>query len=300
MSKIPVGATIAHAYRFAFGSFVDIFLATWAAAVLQAALSILLMRQIGAMMQAILARDPSVVAQLGPLLLLYPLAIFLLFVQVTAVMELALGQLPGRRLFHFPAGKPVWRMTGAFVFALVVIILLVILGMLALAAVGFALRLALGGLAPQMAKGIAGIAILLAFLVGYCALIYAMTRLTFLIPPAVIANRRIDLATGWKLTRGNFWRIFLVLLAILVPFFIGGMPPLLPKSMSAEGQQAFQQAKAAWQLALIAKMSAAWYITVPVTMVLTMLFLGLFSGAQAFAWRALTGSAPVAGDSLPD
>jgi hypothetical protein len=309
MSKIPVGATIAHAYRFAFGRFVDIFLATWAASVLQAALSILLMRQIGTLMQGILARDPSVVGQFGPLLLLYPLAIFLLFVQVTAVMELALGLLPGRRLFHFPAGKPVWRMIGAFVFALIVIIGLILCGVLAIAALGFVLRTALASLAPPMAKGIIAICILLSFLVGYCALIYAMTRLTFLIPPAVIANRRIDLVTGWKLTRGNFWRIFLVLLAILVPFFIveygalflaGGMPPLLPKSMSAEGQQAFQQAKAAWQLALIAKMSAAWYITVPVTMVLTMLFLGLFSGAQAFAWRALTGSTPVAGDGLPD
>ncbi len=309
MSKIPVGATIAHAYRFAFGSFVDIFLATWAASVLQAALSILLMRQIGTMMQGILARDPSVVAQFGPLLLLYPLAIFLLFVQVTAVMELALGLLPGRRLFHFPAGKPAWRMIGAFLFAFIVIIGLVLCGALAIAALGFVLRTALASLAPAMAKGIIAIWILLSFLVGYCALIYALTRLTFLIPPAVIANRRIDLVTGWKRTRGNFWRIFVVLLAILVPFFvveygalflIGGMPPLLPKSMSAEGQLAFQQAKAAWQLALIAKMSAAWYITVPVTMVLTMLFLGLFSGAQAFAWRALTGSAPVAGNGLPD
>jgi hypothetical protein len=309
MSKIPVGATIAHAYRFAFGSFVEIFLATWAAAVLQAALSILLMRQIGALMQAILARDPSVVTQFGPLLLLYPLAIFLLFVQMTAVMELALGQLPGRKLFHFPAGKPVWRMIGAFVFAFVVIILLVIFGMLVLAAVGFAMRLALGGLAPNLAKAIAGIGLLVAFLVGYCALIYAMVRLTFLIPPVTIANRRIDLVRGWKLARGNFWRIFLVLLAVLIPFFIleyaalfaaGGMPPLLPKGISPEAREAFQQAKVAWQLGLITKLSAIWYITVPVTMLLTMLFLGLFSGAQAFAWRALTASAPVAGDGLPD
>jgi hypothetical protein len=309
MSKIPVGATIAHAYRFAFGSFVDIFLCTWAAAVLQAALSILLMRQMGTLMQGLLARDPSVVTQFAPLLLLYPLAFFLLFVQVTAVMELALGQLPGRRLFHFPAGRPVWRMIGAFLFALVAILVLIIGGMLAVAAVGFLLRTALGGLAPGMARGIIAICVVLAFLAGYCGLIYALVRLTFLIPPVTIARKRIDLVTGWKLTRRNFWRIFLVLLAILLPFFIveyaalfaaGGMPPLLPKNMSADAQQAFQQAKMAWQLGLITRLSAAWYITVPVTMVLTMLLLGLFSGAQAFAWRALSGSAPVARDGLPD
>ncbi len=305
MSKVPVGATIAHAYRFAFGGFIDIFLATWAAAVLQAALSILLMRQVGLLMQAILAKDPSAVSQMGPLLLLYPLAIFLVFIQITAVMELAMGLLPGRRLFHFPFGKPVWRMIGAFLFAFVAIAALLICSFLAIMAMGFVLRLATGGLAPPTGKAITAIFVALSFVVVYLAVIYTLVRLTFLIPPVTIANGRVDLVSGWKLARGNFWRIFLVLLAIFIPFVgveygamiaAGGMPPLLPKEFTPQGQQAFEQAKIAWQVGLFTKLYAAWYITVPVIMVLTMLLLGLFSGAQAFAWRALTGSAPVAGD----
>ena len=308
MAKIPVGATIAHAYRFAFGNFIGVLRVAWAAASLQAALSILVMRQMGGLMQAILAHDASAVSQFGPLLLLYLLSMFLLFVQITAVMELALGKLPRQQIFYFPVGKPVWRMIGAFLFALIVVIGLIICGFLAIAACGFALRLAVGGMAPQTAKAVTAISLLVVFLVGYCALIYAITRLTFLIPPVTIASGRIDLAGGWKLARGNFWRIFLVLLAILVPFIVveyaalfavGGVPPLLPHDMSPEAQQAFQKAKIAWQLGLFAKATSAWYLTVPVTMVVTMMLLALFSGAQAFAYRVLT-SAPVAGDGLPD
>ena len=59
MSKIPVGATIAHAYRFAFGRFADVLRSVWIALALQLTLSLLAIRSGISVMGGVIARDPS-------------------------------------------------------------------------------------------------------------------------------------------------------------------------------------------------------------------------------------------------
>ena len=71
------------------------------------------------------AQDPSVTTLVGPVLLLLPLAVILFFVQLTAAMETALGS-PPRSWFTFHLDKPMWRLLGGFLAALLAIIVLMI------------------------------------------------------------------------------------------------------------------------------------------------------------------------------
>ena len=81
MQKIPVGATVAHAYRFAFGHAADIFKAIWLPLLAQLAVALMLTRQMAIFMAAMEAKDPSAVNLFGPLLLLFPLALIFFFAQ---------------------------------------------------------------------------------------------------------------------------------------------------------------------------------------------------------------------------
>lgn len=305
MNRIPVGATIAHGYRFAFGSSLKILQAAWIALLLQAVLSFLMMQRMSGLMASLMARDPSAAGQFGPLLLIYPFIIILFFVQVTAVTELALNpEKPGGR-FNFPIGKPTWRMVGAFLLASLAIAAAILIFVIAAIALGFILKMA----GPS--KGAAAIAVLmvsLAFLVGYCGLIYVVCRFYFLLAPVTMAEERIALARAWKLTKGNFWRIFLVVLAIFIPVIVAeyavifsaiGLPPVLPHGTGAEAMRALQEAKLAWNLAMFAAVQKYWYIALPFFVVLVIFWLGTSCAAQVFAYRKLTedeGLAPIAGD----
>ena len=48
-------------------------------------------------------------------------------------------------------------------------------------------------------------------------MIFAVLRLGFLLTPVVVAENRISLRRPWELSRGNFWRIFAIALAIVIP-----------------------------------------------------------------------------------
>jgi hypothetical protein len=305
MNKIPVGATIAHAYRFAFGSSLKIFGATWIALALQSVLSFVMMHRMAEFMTALMARDPSAIGQFGPLMLIYPFVIILFFVQITAVTELALN--PGKpiRYFGFPIGKPTWRMVGAFILATLAIAAAILIFVIAAIVLGFILRMAGASKAVGV---IAGLLVALAILIGYGAVIYAISRFYFLLAPVTVAEERIALGRAWKLTQGNFWRIFLIILAIFIPVMIAeyavifsaiGLPPVLPHGTTPEAFQALREAKLAWNLAMFAAVQKYWYAALPFFIALMIFWLGTSCGAQVFAYRKLTedeGLVPVAGD----
>ena len=77
MPKIPVGATIAHAYRFAFGHVLPILRALWIPLLLQLAVVLVLSRRMALFFAAIAAKDPSAATLVGPVLLLFCLAVIL-------------------------------------------------------------------------------------------------------------------------------------------------------------------------------------------------------------------------------
>ena len=297
MAKIPVGATIAGAYRFAFGNFLEIASIVWLPWLFMTAVGLLLRPQTLAFSTAIATRDVSAIS--GVLLVLAPvylLTIFLLFMQIAGIMEQALGLRTGSPYFYFSIGKPVWRLIGAFLFMAAILIgsylLLLAAGILLGVVAAIAVKMA------NLSAGFLGIAVVLLSAAAFCAYFYSAVRAFFLLNSVVIAEKRISLPRSWALGEGNFWRIFLIMLAVTGPllalmiflmigFLFHGLPPTLPLHATADQIAANRVVVAAWNAAVVKRMMDHWYLVYPAYGVATVLFYGLGCGAQSLAYRAL-------------
>jgi hypothetical protein len=123
-----------------------------------------------------------------------------------------------------------------------------------------------------------------------------------LLNPVIVAESRIDFRRSWSLGKGNFWRIFLILLSVFVPvmvvlmvalyFWYGGFPPVVPVGASSDQIAASRAATAVWMAAGMKRTLDHWYIMYPVSGLLTVLMYGLGCGAQSFAYRALVPDTP--------
>lgn len=294
MKKIPVGATIAHAYHFAFNDFLTVVKAIWLPLAAYAALAIPMMGRMMQLMTSLGAHDPAAVSAMGPLLLLYPFLLILMFMQFLTVSEAALGVRPNDSWFYFPLGKKLWRLIGGVILAALAIIALMLCYALIAFILGFLLNTLLKSfVSPTMATALTGLFAALLFLVAYGLLIFLAIRFFFLLAPASIVEQRLGVVRSWLLTRGNFWRAFLVILSIILPLIVieyaaifstAGFPVITP-GMSP---QAVNAAKLAWNIAIISAIARYWYMVLPLFMVVMVLYFGAACGAQAFAYRALT------------
>ena len=135
-----------------------------------------------------------------------------------------------------------------------------------------------------------GIVAALIVLVTSLAFVYAIVRLGFLILPVTVAEEQISLVRGWIVTKGNFWRIFAVVLAIGIPIAIayalvvvgiigpGRLFAALPADPAA-------QARALNERFAILQQHMPLYIGL--NLILAPFAIGLNAGASAFAYRAL-------------
>ncbi len=311
MKKIPVGATIAHAYRFAFGDFFKILGVMWLPLVIMWAPSLLMRTRMTALSAQFATHDFSGIREMwGVLLPLYLAAFVFLFMQMIGIARLALGLQRGSVWFYFSLGKPVWRLIGSYL----LLIVATIIGWLAVI-LGSAL---IGFLVSLIAKFVnnSAFGVMMAILAGlgmiflWCGFLYCFVRLTFLLVPVVAAEEEgFALARSWTLGHGNFWRMFAILLVILVPFilleciFVFGFMfkgvPFPPPHASAEQAAAFQMALNANTLTMMNNIYHYWYISFPLIIAVMVVLYGIGVGAQCFAYRALTeseASDPVAGD----
>jgi hypothetical protein len=303
MKKIPVGATIAHAYRFAFANALTVLKAIWLPLLAQLAVILLLTKRIALFMAAAQARDPSAASLFGPLLLLFPLALIFFFAQFTAATETALGRPPQSWLaFHFD--KVMWRLVGGFLTALAAITAVALVGSLIIWLLSFGLDVIVK-VAPGTRPVVAILAVLLVA-AYFSVLILACMRFLFLLAPVNVSEQQLGVRRAWELSAGNFWRALLVTLAIMLPvmiinyayvFSLAGLPPVMPNAT----KEAREAADMAWRVAELNIMAERWYLTLPLTGLLMLFQFATGCAAQAFAYRALTdGSAPVAGNRLPD
>jgi hypothetical protein len=294
MDKIPVGATIAHAYRFAFGKFFALLSIVWLPFAVLIPAGLLMSRQAALLSGAMAGRNLS---GMGSTLLVivpfYIVMLLLLLMQILGMTEQALGRRKGSPYFYFNIGRPLWLLA-----ATVLLFLLVSAGLVVAAFAGGALLGLLTNLLGQSGRAIAIFLLFVGMLAIYLALIYAWVRMAFLMTPVVVAEDRIGLGRAWALGKGNFWRMFLILLAVLMPVFViqitfmftflwQGMPPAAPAAASPAQLQAARAAAEAWNAAMAARMYHYWFITFPFFLVFSILFYGLVSGAQAFAYRSL-------------
>jgi hypothetical protein len=304
MSKIPVGATIAHAYRFAFRDFFRILGVMWLTMAIMWLPGLLLQSR----MTGLATHDPAMLRQMLPFFIpFYLLALLLMSMQFIGLARLALGLHRGPAWIYFSLGKPVWRLIGSILLLVVAMIVGWLIALLGTLLIGFLLGLvAKAANFPPLTATIAFV-IAIGIIAVWCGYFYCLIRLTFLLLP-VIADERPGLALGeaWTLGKGNFWRMFAVLLVIMLPFLIlegimflwlfHGVPfPHAPAT--TEQTASFQAALNAHMVTMVNGISHYWYLIYPVAVVFTVILYGMAVAAQCFAYRSL---APVAGDGLPD
>jgi len=188
MKKIPVGATIARAYGFAFGDFFKILGVMWPSMLLMWIPSLLMRERMTAISLQMAARDYSGLRDYWPFFLVfYVLALVLIFMQIIGIAQLALDRRKGPVWFYFWLGRPVWRLVGSFLLLVVAFIVGWIAIVLADVLVAFLMRLLAGSSANGILKIIFGFLTFVAMLVPPCAFFYCVIRLTFLLVPVVAA-----------------------------------------------------------------------------------------------------------------
>ena len=232
MKKIPVGHTIAQTYGFAFRKYLTLFGIVWFAALIMVLLALLvfvpLMKNYFGMVQVLMTQrggPPVLPAGLGRTLgaiLLADIVILYLYLAVrVGIAKELLGLRTGPRFIYVSFGSAELRALGGYVLAFLIayaaiIAVAVVLTLLAIVA-GVA-----GGFHPQAgaaAGAVGGIVVLLVF-AAELVFLYALVRLTFFIVPVAVAEKELGIFESWRLTRGNFWRIFVVLLAVWIPLLI--------------------------------------------------------------------------------
>ncbi len=297
MKKIPVGATISHAYGVAFGEFPKLLKLLWLPLLLTLGLNAIVGPQFTALSQGLRTHDFSKVTMPGPLILLIALAAWTFaFMLMTGSFQYALGQDEARpRAYYLSFAMPLWRLIGAFLALILAMAGLVLVYVIAVLLVLFLFRLGLTAahISDASLKTILAFDALLAFLAGYCGFIFCWVRLGFLLGAITIAEGRVGLARSWTLSRRNFWRMFLVSLALFVPFLLleivafyalGLFPHFTPGATPAE----IQAAQNAASTAAFARMNDYWYLVYPGGAIVSLVLYGLMGGAGSFAYRALT------------
>lgn len=312
MAKIPVGETIAHAYGFVFREFPRVFGIIWAPLVVSIAIGLMLTP--GFFGNHIDPNDHDAIARFTgrmlpiSLLILLPIRAMI----ATGVTEQALGMRAGTTFVYFSLGPSIWRFIGSWLLVIVAMIILVV-GIAIAGGLLFALgAVALGAVLQGAAAGIAGgLGILVLILFLYGAMIFLAARLTFFIPPVVVAERKVDLARVWQLSHGNFWRIFFIGLALFIPLIVIVLLMMVALygttlfhifdifSLAAHRvpEPVIQQQMQAWSVAIQSKGLALWPVHAVFDLIFGTFSYGLLYSASAFAYRAIQ---PVPGTSMRD
>jgi len=300
MTKIPVGRTIARAYGFAFRDFFRILGVMWLPMAVIWLPGLLMRQRMMSMQLQAASGNLSAFREMWPILIPLYLVIFvLLFVQIVGIAKLALGIRRGPAWFYFSLGKPVWRLIGSLLLLMIAMLVGWLAVLLGGVLIGFVLGLLTKAVNNILITGIVGVTTVVAMIALWCGYIYAVVRLTFFLIPVIAAEEEgFALARSWTLGLRNFWRAFVVLLAIVGPmivlevilafgFMFRGVP--FPKAPADPAQTAaFQAAVNARMLAMTQGIYHYWYLTFPLFIAVMVVFYGAYVGAPCFAYRALT------------
>ena len=295
-NKIPVGATIARAYGFAFGNIVNNFGAIWIPAAILYALTYLFHAQYMSATLNLMTRDPQLMlVGMRFLFVACIVGFVLLTAQVAALTKEALGLRTGNPFLQFPFGAATWRLIGAYLLYFLVMIVIYIGSILA-GIVGGVIVAALGAQIGGAGKLIIGLVLLAYVIVVLCGFFYIAIRLSFLLAPVTIAEQRVSLIRAWQLGQGNFWRMLAVFLSFFVPllileiaflYFMYGSAFFPPLHATPDQMAAFVQHQQEVSRQVMMTSEKFWYVVYPVGLVFGLIVYALISGASAFAYRAL-------------
>jgi hypothetical protein len=119
----------------------------------------------------------------------------------------------------------------------------------------------------------------------------------------VVDENKADLARGWILTRGSFWRIFCIGFAIFVPLILVQLAAvvtifgvdmfhhfadIMRAGITRQiGEDAMRHQMELWGVAVRARSLQVWPFMAAFALVFETFAYGLLYGASAFAYRAV-------------
>jgi hypothetical protein len=303
MQKIPVGETIAYAYRFLFGNLGALFGILWFPIALFTVTGLIFSYYNLSVLEASPDASPFDSVPLLLMVIIFVLSLLLWAMLTHAVTEGALGLSNKTSLIYFSAGRPVMRMMGAILLCYLIIgsvYLALALGFMLFAVVLGALIGIVSGGAQAEPGSMLGIS-LFAVAVGVgalSALVYVALRLTFFMAPIVVAEKTLSPRRMWDLGKGQFWRMFVISIAIMLPATILYCI-IFSFLMDVSDFTAFAQLPDETPEAHLARLHARdieiarrplefWYVVQPLGIVALFLIYGLGPAASAFAYRART------------
>ncbi|MDE2265334.1 MAG: glycerophosphoryl diester phosphodiesterase membrane domain-containing protein [Alphaproteobacteria bacterium] len=309
MKKIPLETTLGGAYRFLFMRIISIVGTVWLPILLFAGLVVGLMCLVVphdwlsghwpvVSLDHFEAKDVAW-EKILPLLYIWPViavaALIMVSMITVGLMRHALDPERKTTFIFFSLGAPVWRMLAAFLLSGVLIAVAAIVANLVVMLVT---RIAVPMVPPPAAEATA---VVLGIMVAVF-IIYVSFRLVFFLPAVVVAENRIGLGRSWELGGGNVWRIFFVLLLIVIPVaFVAGVVleiTVLPVVV-AEAMKLPHDPQLSDVLAFVRGLIPLLWVVVPTVIIMRIASLSLLAGAAGTAYNAVTasaaGTAPSAG-----
>lgn len=293
MNKIPVGQTIASAYRFTFVGLERIIGVIWLPIIILTIGDYFVSGQyLTGMATAMESDDPTQALPMLTAVIGYGFVKLLLVSVIGVGITREILKPLNRPMFlRFSFGGAELRMAVAVIGLYA---LLFVVALICLTAGSFLAGAA--GAAPGMAAGakVVGFAAALALLFSPI-LIYAFARLSYLVVPSVVLDGKFGIERSWQLAKGNVGRIVLIALAIVIPLLI--VQAVLqavvmgPDSLSGEMDFFSNRAAQARQTAEQMRQVAAHLpLLMGIKFVLAPFFYGLIFAAPAFAFQALTAA----------
>jgi hypothetical protein len=277
MTKIPVLDTIRAAYRFTFTHLGAIIGLIWLPMILATVMGFFVMQRFFVALADAFASNNF--ALMGPALLglisFLLVGLLLSAMMSVPVMQLALGSRKQGALAHFAFGPPEWRLFRAglgvagFLFALLVIV-----------SMGTTALLGMGTLNANLAS----------LGLFYVCLIFFILRFGFFLPAVAVAESGPVLPRSWLMSAGNFWRILVIFLAVVVPARL----VMLVVELALLGPRILEPGlldSTAMMAAQIHGASQNMPMTAGLLFLMAPVLLGLTLGASAHAYRALGGEA---------
>ena len=292
MHKIPVGQTIALAYRFLFTEIGTILGICWFPALLSSLASYFTAIYAALHRADIEAGYPPTVAAYAIVSVLgLAVTIFAASVMAVALTRHVLGRRVTGVVAYFAIGPMEWRMFAASIRYIAGSTVLVVV---AVVVSGVAFRIAgvpidagpVHATAPDI---IAGLISWVAFIAAFVVIL----RVGFFIPPTIVAENGGGLRRSFELTRGNALRAFAVIAVLGVPvllLLLGGEAVVLrsalgPSLYGMSPGEFFQRAGEAMEQKLL-----PWEVFTGVVFVLGS---ALIYGGAAMAYRARIGNSDI-------
>jgi hypothetical protein len=323
MAKIPVGDTINYAYTYTFGNLLPILGLTWLPLAISAGIGYYLQILVfdwlakhplfGAAgkpdTQAVMNAFSDMGMFMGLGFLITLVSVFLTAIVAVAVTTHSLGMRPGQKFVHFAAGAPEWRVFWGYIR-----LFFCSLGIMLIAGIGVALSVVAGqAISGGEGGGVGGIVAVVLVIVVLCLAVLTLVRMSYLIVPSIVMEPgKGGIARSYHLTGGNFWRIIIITLVLVLPVaMVAGaiQGAVIGNSffdIFADMQQQTQsggtpgpEQMQAMFARMIEKFRENFLPATIINFVSSIFFAGLLYGGTAYAYRALTGTPDAAAAPVP-